>query len=192
MLNRKISNYLFYFVLGAIAVVILLIRTVTIGNIDEKIINLKRNNLLLQAQIGAIEEIVEDNNDIQIDHLFELYNEVPNTLSITELTYFTIAQLELVGITEAIDMQREVLINQGVTFPETTTYFELQNKFQIVEIKVYFTTQDDSVISAFIDLLYQSDQVFIIHNIEYFSPDGVNFIGVSIDFLAFYEKQDES
>ena len=192
MLNRKISNYLFYFILGAIAGAILLVRTMSIGNIDDKILNLERNNLLLQTQIGTIEEIVEDNNDIQIDHLYELYSQVPNSLSVTELTYYTTAQLELVGITEVIDMQRSVLINQGVTFPDSTTFSLLQNDFNVVEVKVFFTTQDEAVIDAFIDLLYNADQVLIVHHVEYSSPDGENFIGVSIDFLAFYEKQDES
>ena len=192
MLNRKISNYLFYFVLVAVAVVVVLIRVVTIGNIDEKIADLKRNNVLVQMQISNIEEIVEDNNDVQISHLYELYSQVPNTLSITELSYYTIAQLELVGVTEAVDMQRTVLVNQGVSFPEQSTFSEIQNKFHVVEVKVFFTTQDDSVIEAFIDLLYNADQIFIIHNVEYFSPDGENFIGVSIDFLSFYEKEDIS
>ena len=146
----------------------------------------------MQAQIRAIEEIVEDNNDVQIDHLYELYSQVPNYLSVTELSYYTTAQLELVGITELADMQREVLINQSVTFSDGTLFSDLQDDFRIVEVKVYFTTQDDLVIEEFLDLLYNADQVFIVNHIEYSSPDGENYIGVSIDFLGFYEKQDES
>ncbi len=117
---------------------------------------------------------------------------MPNVFSITDLTYYITAQLELVGITEDADMQRSVLVNQGVTFSETTLFSDLQTKFKVVEVQVFFTTQDDLVIEAFIDLLYNADQVFIVRNIEYFTPDGENFIGVSIDFLAFYEKEDVS
>lgn len=192
MLNRKVSNYLFYFVLVAIVVVIVLVRIVTIGNLDDRISGLKLNNISLEAQITAIEEIVEDNNDIQLDHLFELYSEVPKHYSESELTKYTTAQLELVGITEEPDMQRDVLPNLGVTFGEGTIFGELQNEFKVVEVKVFFSTQDDTVIQAFIDLLYDADQVFVIHKIQFSSPDGENFIGVSIDFLAFYEKTDES
>ncbi len=192
MLNRRISNYLFYIILVIIAGGIFAVRSAAIGNIDSRIDDLEAENLLLQAQISSIEELVEDNNDVQIDHLYELYNQVPNVLSITDLTYYVTAQLELVGISEDSDMQRSVLVNQGVTFSETTLFSNLQAEFKIVEVQVFFTTQDDSVIEAFIDLLYNADQVFIVRNIEYFTPDGENFIGVSINFLAFYEKEDAS
>ncbi len=192
MLNRKLSNYLFYFILVAIAGTILLVRTFTIGNIDQKIADLETSNLLLQAQISSIEEIVEDNNDIQIDHLYELYSQVPSSLSITELTYYTIAQLELVGVTEEADMQRSVIVDPEVTFPDQTLFSNLQDEFKVVEIQVFFTILDDSVIEEFIDLLYNADQVFVINNIEYYTPDGENFIGVTINFLAFYEKEDAS
>lgn len=192
MMNRKFSNYLFYIVLVIIAGGIFAVRSATIGNIDSKIASLETQNLLLQAQISNIEELVEDNNDVQIDHLYELYNQVPNVFSIADLTYYTTAQLELVGISENADMQRSVLINQGVTFSEDTIFRDLQTEFNVVEVQIFFTTQDDSVIEAFIDLLYNADQVFIVHNIEYFTPDGENFIGVSINFLAFYEKEDAS
>ena len=192
MMNRKFSNYLFYIVLVIIAGGIFAVRSATIGNIDSKIASLETQNLLLQAQISNIEELVEDNNDVQIDHLYELYNQVPNVFSIADLTYYTTAQLELVGISENADMQRSVLINQGVTFSEDTIFRDLQTEFNVVEIQVFFTIQDDSVIEDFIDLLYNADQVFIINNIDYFTPDGENFIGVSINFLAFYEKEDAS
>lgn len=192
MLNRKISNYLFYFSLIVIVGIVFLIRSVTIGNIDEEIDVLKRSNVLLQTQITYIEETVEDNNDKQIDHLYELYTQVPNNLSIIELSYYTTAQLELVGITEESSMLRSVSINPNVTFPPDTIFNNLEEYFNVVEVKVYFTTIDSETISDFIDLLYNSDQVFIINNIEFTTPDEENLIGINIDFLAFYDKEDES
>ncbi len=194
MLNRKISNYLFYFVLITILGVVILVRVVTIGNIDDKIADLKRNNIYLQAQIEYIEEIVEDNNDIQISHLYELYNQVPSSISNTELSNYVTALLELVGISENSDMERSVLLNQEVTFSEGTPFFELQNEFQVVEVRIFFSilAEDDSVVEDLINLLFNSDQIFIIHNIEYLTPNIDNYIDVSIDFLAFYEKIDES
>lgn len=192
MLNRKISNYLFYFLLVAIAITVFIVRSVTIGSINEKIDTLKTSNIILQAQIGAIEELVEDNKDIQLSHLYELYNQVPNIFSRDNLIAYTDAQLELVNITQAGDMQRNVELNEGVTFPEHNIFSSLQLDFKVVEVKVSFSTDDELIIQEFIELLYNSNQVFIINHIEYFTPDGEDYIHVSIDFLAFYEKEDAS
>jgi len=192
MLNRKFSNYLFYFILVAIVGIIFLIRGFAIGSIDNKISDLEINNLLVQAQISSIEEIVEDNNDKQIDHLYELYTQVPNILSTTELRYFTMAQLELVGITEEPIMDRRVDINPNVTFPPETVFALLQKDFNIVEVQVEFNTSTSDVIAAFIDLIYTSDQIFIINNVSFINPDDVNSLKISIDFLAFYVKEDAS
>lgn len=192
MLNRKVSNYLFYFILVAIAVIVVLIRIVTIGNIDDKIETLKKQNIILTAQIANIVEIVEDNNDVQTSHLYELYNQVPSYVSYTELKNYTYAQLELVGITKKLEFQRDVDPVAEPTFPGDSTFSELQNSFKVVEVKVFFTTQDESQISDFINALYAADQIFIIHNVEYSTPDGEDYITVNIDFLSFYEKEDES
>ena len=192
MLNRKISNYLFYFLLVAIAATVFIVRSVTIGSINEKIDALETSNIILQAQIGAIEELVEDNKEIQISHLYELYNQVPNVFSWSHLEAYTNAQLELVDVTQAGDMQRLVVPNEGVTFPAESIFKDLQLDFKVVEVKVTFSTDDELVIQAFIETLYNSDQVFIINHVEYFIPDGEDYISVAIDFLAFYEKEDES
>ncbi len=58
-------------------------------------------------------------------------------------------------------------------------------------MQVYFTTLDADKIEEFIDLLYNSEQVFILDSIEYTTPDGVNYIGVTVNFLAFYEIEEE-
>ena len=192
MLNRKISNYLFYFFLVAIVLTVFAVRTVTIGGINDKIDTLETSNIILQAQIGAIEELVEDNKDIQISHLYELYNQVPNIFSRDSLIAYTDAQLELVEVTQAGDMQRNVELNEGVTFPGESAFSLLQLDFKVVEVKVSFSTDDEQVIQDFIELLFNSDQIFIINHIEYFTPDGEDYIHVSIDFLAFYDKEDAS
>lgn len=188
MLNRKFSNYLFYLLLVAITVVVLLVRVVLIGNMDSKIASLETNNILLEAQILSLEKTVEDNQDIQIDHLYELYSQIPNYFTATELSYYTVAQLELIGISEASDIQRSVAINDKVSFPIGSIFAELGKEFKIVEVSIYFTTQDAQVISDFVDLLYNADQVFIVNYLDYYAPDGINYIGVTISFLAFYDK----
>jgi len=190
MLNRKVSNYMFYAILVVIVGAILLVRSITLGNINEKIDQLKASNIILQVTNDNLEKTVEENKDIQINHLYELYGRVPNYFSQTELTYFTIAHLEDIGINESIDYQRSVYVDTDITFEVGSTFGNLQEDFKIVEVQVYFTTLETDVIEEFIDLLYNSEQVFIVNSIEYTSPDGFNYIGVTLNFLAFYELED--
>ena len=191
MLNRRVSNYLFYAVLIVIVGVVMLVRSITLGNITEKIDRLERSNILLQAQNDSLEKTVEEYKEIQINHLYELYGQVPNYFSQTELTYYTIAQLEAIGINESVDFQRSIYVDSEVTFAEASTFGLLQADFKIVEVQVYFTTMEEDVIEAFVDKIYNAEQIFIISSIEYYSPDGVNYIGVTINFLAFYDIVEE-
>ncbi len=192
MLNRKVSNYLYYGILILIVGTVLLIRSITLGNINAKITQLEESNISLQKTNDDLEKSVEEYKDIQINHLYELYGQVPNYYSQTELTHYTFAMLEVIGINESVDFQREVDPDSEVTFTDGTTFKQLQEDFKIVEVQVYFTTMDDSVIEEFIDLLFNSEQVFIVSSIEYYSPDGINYIGVKINFLAFYKLEDAS
>jgi len=191
MLNRKLSNYLFYGVLIVITAVVLLIRSVTLGNINNKIALLETSNITLQQQNDALEAQVEQYKDIQINHLYELYGKVPNYYSQTDLTYYTIAQLESIGITEAVDFQRRVYVDTEITFGNESVFGLLSEEFKIVQVQVYFTTLDADIIEEFIDLLYNTEQVFIVDSVEYTTPDGDNYIGVTINFLAFYELEEE-
>lgn len=190
MLNRKISNYMFYAVLVIIVGTVFLIRSVTLGNINTKIEGLQDSNVLLQLTIDNLEKTVEDYQDVQMNHLYELYGKVPNYFSQTELTYYTIAQLESIGIDESVDYQRSVYVDTEAFFQEGSTFGLLQEDFKIVEVQVYFTTLDAAVIEEFVDLLYNSEQVFIISSIEYTTPDGLDYIGVTLNFLAFYDIED--
>ncbi len=191
MLNRKISDYLFYAVLIIIVGIVFLIRSVTLGSVNDKIAVLEKSNISLQQQNDALELLVEQYKDVQIDHLYELYDRVPNYFSETDLTYYTISQLELIGVTEAVDSQRNVYVETDVNFDSDSIFVDLQDDFLIVKVQVYFTTLDIDVVKEFIDLLYASDQIFIVDNVEYTSPDGFNYIGVIINFLAFYEIPEE-
>ncbi len=191
MLSRKISDYLFYGVLVVIVGVVFLIRSVTLGSLNDKIAQLEASNITVQNQNDVIELQVEQYKDVQINHLYELYGKIPNFFSQTDLTYYTIAQLELVGITEEVDFQRSVYVNDNVIFSEESAFEELSQDFKIVEVQVYFTTLDDTVVKEFIDLLYASEQVFIVDSVEYTTPDGFNYIGVTLNFFAFYTIPEE-
>ncbi len=191
MLSRKLSDYLFYGVLVIIVAVVFLIRTVTLGSLNDKIAQLERSNIAIQNQNDIIELQVEEYKDVQINHLYELYGKVPNFYSQSDLTYYTIAQLELVGITEEVDYQRSVYVNDVVVFEAGTEFDKLTDDFKVVEVQVYFNTLDDAVVKDFIDLLYASEQVFIVDSVEYTTPDGFNYIGVTLNFFAFYTLDEE-
>lgn len=192
MLNRKISNYLFYGILIVIIALVLLVRSITLGNINEKITLLENQNISLQAANNSLEIQVEDYKDIESDYLYELYRKVPSYFSETELAYFVIAQLESIGIDESFNSNRKITVDTKVSFPAESELGLLKDDFKIVEVQVYFNTLDSSVTDDFIDLIYGANQVFIINHIEYNTPDGVNYIGVSINFLAFYEKEEDA
>jgi len=186
MLNRKTSNYIFYGTLVLILVVSLLIRVTVLNNMNASIDEVTLSNRQIQADIDALKDTVQDYKDVQTDQLYELYDQVPNIYNQTDLTYYTIAQLELVGITESSETLRTVLVDSEVTFPVNSEFSKIQKDFLVVEVEVYFNTYTVDVVDQFIDLLRQSEQVYIVNSIEYYSPDGTNYIGVTINFLAFY------
>lgn len=192
MLNRKLTNYMFYGILIAIATIVFAIRTVTLGAINTRIEDLEVSNIALQLEIDNLEKIVEENKDNQINHLYELYNQVPNYFDQTELTLFTNAQLESIGINESFDDNTDVYIKIDREFIDGTLYGDLQDLFKIVEVQVEFNAMTTEILEQFIDLLYNAEQVFIVNLIDYSSPDGENYITVNISFLAFYELEDAS
>lgn len=189
MLNRRTSNLIFYGSLVLIVAVVLLVRTVVLTQLDSRIEEVTNNNRLLTAQIEQLAETVQEYKDVQIDHIYSLYAKVPNSFNKTELTYYTIAQLESVGVDEDPETYRSVTVNDEITFHVDSDFADLQDDFKVVKVEVYFNTMSVDVVDNFIDKLYESEQVFIIDSIEYYSPDGENFIGVTIHFLAFYEKE---
>ena len=188
MLNRKASNYIFYGMLVAIALIVFLVRSVMIGNVNGNIEEVQNASRLLQNQIDMVYEIVAENRDIQENHLYELYNMVPENYNDDILINYIVAQLELIGVTAANELDRDIDINTEVTFPEDSVYRDLQEDFDIIEVQVYFNTDNLEQVEAFIDIIHNSEQVFIVSFIKYNEPDGVNLIGVEIHFLAFYAK----
>ena len=193
MLSRKTSNALFYGTLILILTVVLLIRFVTLGTLNAKIEDVTISNTSVKTQIDELSTIVQENKNTQNDHLFELYKSVPQVYNKSILRNFTKAQLELVGIKDLEETSRSVDVFEGdeVTFPISSVFTVLQSKFKVVEVEVYFNTLRIDVVDEFIDLLYENQQVFIVNSIEYLSPDGT-LIGVTINFLAFYELEKES
>jgi hypothetical protein len=190
MLNRRLSEYLFYGSLALIALVIFIIRTVVVGSLDTRIEETDRENISLRAQIETLEETVQDNKNIQTSSLYELYDIIPNVYSGTELTYKTVALLESLGINESNDIQRTVFVDHNITFNEDSMFRDISREYKIVEVQVYFTTQDADIVTQFIDALYANEQLFIVRNLDYNVPDNDDFISVSINFLAIYDVEE--
>ncbi len=194
MLNRRLSDYIFYGGLVLIVVLVVFLRFVIIGGLTEKITVIEENNIALQKQIDALEEVVQEDKEVQTSHLYELYDIIPNVYSGTELTYKTVSILESLGIDESDDIQRTVFVNQNITFQDETTFSNIALEYFVVEVQVSFTTMDAEVVNNFIDALYNSDQLFIIYELEHTVPDGENYVEVLISFLAIYdiEMEEES
>ena len=189
MLNRRLSEYIFYGSLALITIVILLINLVVMGNINEKIDSTNQSNINLAKEITALEEIVQDNRNVQTSHLFDLYNKVPGVFSGNELNLKTIALLEEIGITEETDTNRDVLVDQQVVFAQESIFYELSESYKFVEVEVFFTTDSSDYVVQFIDALYDSDQIFIVRNVAYNIPEGEDYLGITITFLAMYDVQ---
>ncbi len=187
MLNRRLSEYIFYGSLVLIAAGIFLIRFIVLGNLNDKIELTDNNNIILQKQITNLEELVQDNKELQTSHIYELYDIVPSVYSGTELTYRTVAILELLGIDESEDIQRTVFVDSETTFNVDSKFFDLSEKYKMVEVQVFFTSQDPEVVNNFIDDLYENEQLFILRNLEYNVTNGTDFTTVSVNFLAIYD-----
>ena len=192
MLNRKVSNYLFIASLVVIVVLVFVIRLVLVGNLTDRIESIDSSNISLQSQIEDLEEIVQDNKEQQVSHVYDLYNTIPNIYSEDQLEYMTVSLLERLDITERVVDQRKVKINPTTSFSRESIFYELSLEYYIVEVDVFFSTSDDSKVLNFIDELYISEQLFIIRDIVYNVPDGNDYIGVAISFLAFYNVDIET
>lgn len=188
MLNRKASNYIFYLILLGIVAIVFLVRSIMLGGLVDKTTKLDNDNISLQAQIDSLKDIVQVNKDIQEGHLYELYNQVPETYSSTELTYLAISKLERVGISESSGFDRKITLNTNVSFSKESTLSEIESKFKVVEVVVTFYMVDMTVVSDLIDVLNESEQVFLINYVDFFSPEGENYVEVEIHFLSFFEK----
>lgn len=192
MLNRKLSEYLFYGSLALITIIVLLINFFLMGNMNERIDQVNRENITLQAQIDDLTEIVQDNKNAQTAYIYELYDQVPGVYSGTELTYETIAIMESRGITESTDYARQVFVNESIRFSEGSLFFELSQRYKFVEVELFFTTTDAQLVKDLLDDLYLSNQIFIVNEITYQIPDGEDYLGITIKLLTMYDVEEES
>lgn len=190
MLNRKLSNYFLYIVILLIVIIIYLIRSVMLGNLEEKIDDLDRENAVLQTQIVELEQIVEENRYVDQSFLYELYREVPDAYNETQLVYDTNALLELAGISLDAMTLRTSSINPEVSIPESSPISSLASDYKVVEIAVFFSSDDLSKIQAFIEVLEETNQLYILNTLNYSYPFEGESVPIQLSYYAFFAAEE--
>lgn len=189
MLNRKLTNSLVYIIILAVLAVVYLTRSVMLGNMEEKIAELDQSNEQLQTQIIQLEQTVEEHKDTDVSYLYELSDSIPGNFSDTQLLYNTIALCELAGIGEDIDTQRTIDFQKGVSISGPAELTAFASDYEVVEVHVQFTVQDLTLITSFLDVISDANQLYLLNTIDYNFPEGNEFIAVSITYFAFYQEQ---
>lgn len=186
MLNRRLSDYLFYGTLTIIALFIILLRIAVVGGQRDRIAQLDRENIQLQAQIDNLNELVQDNKYIQTSHLYDLYDTVPNVFSEELLRYKTAAMLEQLGIDESENFNRVIDVVTDVQVGDSALA-SVAKDYTIVQVNISFTTDDINLVTQIIDHLYNSEQLFIIDSVDYTETNGEFSQEMTISFLAIYD-----
>ena len=201
MLSRRTSNMIFYAVMVAILLVVVVARLIIVGSMNRKIDETTVSNRSLQAKIESLELAVQENKGIASDHLYELYDKVPETFDPVLLEYYIDAQLELLGISiDNFDQRYSGLqYNEEVDFSNLSAFDGIDEEFKVVENYVHFEVLPDeltgevdlTVVDDFIDALYSSEQIFVVSEIEFSDYTSGAIVGVDIYFLAFYKLVEE-
>lgn len=188
MLNRRLSDYIFFGSLALIALVIVLIRIAVVGSQTDRIDQLDRENIRIQREIDALNTLVQENKGIQTGHLYELYDIIPNDFSSELLEFKTIAMLEQLGIDESDDFERAVTVDTDVSLG-SSDLATVTADYYVVRVDVTFITDDITYVSDFIDMLYQSEQLFILDSVNYTETRGAFFQEMTISFYAIYDVE---
>ncbi len=189
MLNRKLSNYIYYGAIAFVIILIFIVRAIAVGSINGKIDDLEKQNIRLQAEITELNSIVQDNSDSQSAQIYELNKNIPNVYSENTLSYKVISKLERLGIDESVDTQRSVIINPVISIDAIESIKSFKNDYDFVEIQITFTTQDADDVYNFLDSMYNDDQLFILNRVSYNIPEDEEFVTVSISYIAFYDAE---
>lgn len=187
MLNRKLSNYIYYGIVAAVTLLVIIIRVVVMNNVNGDIDSMKRENTTLDQQITALNEDVQTYYNYQSDVIYDLYKEVPNVYNEDMLEFKITSKLELLGISEDEDFQRKVTINPDTTI-SVANLSQYKDKYGYVEIQVSFTISSIQTARDFLDSMYNDDQMFILNRVTYAIPDDESSqeVGIVMYYYAFY------
>jgi hypothetical protein len=186
MLNRKLTNSLFYLIILIVLAVVYLVRMIMLGNIEGEISELDKNNEQLQNQILQLEQTVEENRYFDQSFRYELYDAIPSTFNQTQLVYDTNALLELAGINLSPEMMRSVVINPEPSLISQSPVSQIANEYNIVQITIYFNTNDLSLINDYIDILEESNQLYLLNTLNYSYPIINEYVPIQLSYYAFY------
>jgi hypothetical protein len=186
MLNRRLSDYIFFGSLALIALVIVLIRLAVVGAQTERIEQLDRDNIRIQREIDQLNTLVQENKDIQTGHLYELYDIIPNDFSAQLLEFKTIAMLEQLGIDESNEFERAVTVDTDVSLG-SSDLAAVTAGYYVVRVDVTFITDDITYVIDFLDMLQESEQLFLLDSVEYTETRGAFFQEMQISFYAIYD-----
>lgn len=185
MLNRKISNYIYYGVVAFVILLIFIIRVIAVGTIDGKIKALEKENVTLQSDITELNIIVQDNNTVQSSLIYDLNKNMPSIYSSETLSNKIYSKLERLGISEAGEFARKISINETASvsnIEELAAYAS----YGIVQVQISFTSNDPDDVYNFLNSMNDDDQLFILSNVSYSIPEADEYITVSLSYYAFY------
>ncbi|QMS85923.1 hypothetical protein [Candidatus Xianfuyuplasma coldseepsis] len=189
MLNRRLSDYIFYGSLAAILIGVLLLRVLIVGTMNTNIENLRRDNANLALQIDALEILVQENKNVQTSHLYELYDIIPNVYSEIGLKYKTASMLEELGVNKSDEFGRSINVSTTVNLGNVPTFQDYEEEYLFVQVEVQFQTDDTTIVTDFIDKLYNSEQLFIVNQVDYTDTTGEYSMEMRITFLAVYDVE---
>jgi len=64
---------------------------------------------------------------------------------------------------------------------------DIVGEYYIVRVEVQFSTSEIALVSDFIDAVYNSEQLFIIDEVQYTETDGTYISPITVSFLAIYD-----
>lgn len=186
MLNRRATNYIFYGILVGVIGLVILARFLLLGSINDINADTHQENISLQNQITDLEILVAENRDKQTEDLYLLFDQIPNSYSYESLENKTRAIFEKLGIDESDDYQRFIQIDDDPVIPADSVLEQYSASYKLVEVMVFFSSNESGLIPDMLDAIYENNQLFIVTNLNFDVGLGFDYTGTTVRFLAIY------
>lgn len=194
MLSKRVNDIIFIGIIVVVAVSIIFMRFVLINQIDENITQLRARNETLIQEINVIRGNVDRYRDTAAPTLVELHHSVPRQFDRNQLSLFITSEAFRAGITNEQEFGRTISVNTTPATPlEGSPHRELSNHFNLHIVNLRYTATSLDELYAFLDLLEESNQLFLIHSISYQTANPTTGrIPIDITFYAVYYKSSGS
>ncbi len=188
MLSKRLNDFIFIGIIAIVLISIFIARVLILGQMDDRIEDTEQRNIGIEEQIWQLEALVQANRHEQLPSMIEMYRYVPHQFDHGQLYYYISAMMELAGIPEGDPTYREIQIGSTpMTFPQGTPLREISQELNAHRVTVEFDILNVDAIYDFIEMLDESDQFFILHNLYFNMPDGQYYTRVTMTFVTFYE-----